>query len=385
MNSWIFSDNDQTTEPLSGQLALDYVVKHPNAYAWRPSFTHWMPVTYIAEFSNLVSAPKAPATVPQELIESFLVKEKSLIENLGALDSKIVNAINSLSEFDAEVNYYKELTEGCNLEVQETLNNIEQQYARLKANLKNFTQTASSDKKTFSNTVDDFKSSTSMSSRNASESSPTPSVTETIAEPAKSEPDPVVTPTVVDEKINETTISEKKQQPDVVITESDTVSIDDESMPIETKPTPTLNVVPKRVVAKSDRVASSTANKAAASLSELVSDAPVESVSKPVKSKKHARVEFSEDITAEDIAIAAKIQSMTVDAEMASSYDKHNMVDNAEGDFDYILKGKYVDDGSIGARVDDQESTEDEIESEDEELVTDLDDEPKKRKRRRRR
>jgi len=380
MNSWIFSDNDQTTEPLSGQLALDYVVEHPNAYAWRPSFTHWMPVTYIAEFSKLVSAPKAPATVPQELIESFLVKEKSLIENLGALDSKIVNAINSLSEFDAEVNYYKELTKGCNLEVQETLNNIEQQYARLKANLQNFTQTASSDKKSFSNTVADFNASTAMASRNASESSPAPSVSETIVEPAKSEPDPVTPPTV--SKVEEPAIVPQKKQEEVVITESETVSIDDDSMPSE--PQPTLNVTPERVVEKSERVASSTANKAAASLSELVSDAPAASVTKEAAPKKHAPVEFSEDITAEDIAIAAKIQSMTVDAQMASSYDKHNMVDNAEGDFDYILKGKYVDDGSIGARVDDETSAEAEEELE-KELVTELDDEPKKRKRRRRR
>jgi hypothetical protein len=413
MKSWIFSDNDQITQPLSGNEALKYVGAHPNAYAWRPTFTHWMPVTYITDFSDIVKAPKAPSIVPKELIESFIVKEKALVDKLGNLDTKIVNAINSLTEFDAEINYYKELTKDCNLEVQETLNNIEQQYARLKVNLKNFTQTASSDKKSFSNTVSDFKSTAVSAPRNVSSSLPTTSSNETVTDPVKSEPDPVAIqvnavmvkelvieePTVETFEVDELVINEPidEELAEVVMTKSDSFLIDDDSDSVLIKevrksvitpskspePGPIINVVAERVVKKSDRVASPIANKAASSLSELVSDASPESVSQPMGVKKLAHVEFSENITVEDLAIAAKIQSMTVDSDMTASYDKHNMVNNAEGDFDYILKGKYVDDGSIGARIEEEDVTNHDSDFE-EELVTDLDDKPKKRRRRRR-
>lgn len=382
MKSWIFSDNDQTTQLLSGNEATEYVAKHPNAYAWCPSYTHWIPVTHIAEFTSVIQKPKAPSAIPKELVDSFIVKEKAIVEKLGALDSKIVNAINSLSEFEAEVNYYKELTKDCNLDVQETLDNIEKQYARLQANLKSFTQTAASDKKAFASNSADFKSSSLMAS---SPSAPATEATESVVEAVEIEPEPSAEPVDVVDEISddveetESISAEVVEGEDVSVTESNTITIEDESLPetdieeVAVEEAPTLSVVPERVVKQSSEVASTKGNKAAASLSELVEDAA------PVKPrvKKLEKVEFSEDITAEDLAITAKIQSMTVDANQAESYDKHDMANNSAGDFDYILSGKYVDDGSIGTRVDEDDS--------EDELVTDLDDEPKKKRRRRRR
>lgn len=386
MKSWIFSDNDQTTQPLSGNDAFEYVALHPNAYAWRPSYTHWIPVNHIAEFADVVKTPKAPSVIPQDLIESFIVKERALVEKLSSLDGKIVTAINSLAEFEEEVNYYKELTKDCNLDVQETLDNIERQYARLKENLKSFTQTAATSKKQMNSTVDDFKKSTSASElTSASESS---STEEALAdEPAEPAPAPkaVKDETVSKPEIEVSELDVEATEPDIEVTESETISIEDEP-PLQTPEPkheePQLSVVPERVVKNTESVSSSTANKAAAAVSELVSDAPVESVSKPKpKPKKVPRVEFSEDITQEDLAIAAKIQSMTVDADMPQSYDKNDMANSSEGDFDYILNGKYVDDGSIGQRVDASNDDGDL----DEELVTEVDDNLKKRRRRRRR
>ncbi|MGB0898399.1 MAG: hypothetical protein ACPGSN_04035 [Psychrobium sp.] len=153
-------------------------------------------------------------------------------------------------------------------------------------------------------------------------------------------------------------------------------------MPEEASETVVSPIV-ERVTPKSEVVPSASANKAAASVSELVEDAVPTPVAKPVK-RKVDRVEFSEDITAEDLAIAAKIQSMTMTEDKPQSYEKPQASAAAEGDFDYILQGKYVDDGSIGARVTEPESSTG-INELEEELVSDLDEHPKKRRRRKRR
>ncbi|MGB0835548.1 MAG: hypothetical protein ACPGR2_13635 [Psychrobium sp.] len=411
MKSWIFSCNDHTTQPLSGEEAMQYVANNPTAYAWRPSYTHWMPVTYIAEFANIIKAPKAPSTVPKELIEQFITKEKALVENLSALDGKIINAINALAEFESEVEYYKELTRNCNLDVQETLNSIEQQYARLKENLQNFTQNATSDKKAFAQTVEQFKNASTGGEALTPKKSPdvqeaqtvTPQTPTTVApeqpvvedvqmsaapEAVIAKPEPVVNETVVSETVAdenvalESIVTEQApveqpvaKEPSVSITESDSLSIEDETLPAV-----------ERVVKKPDAVASPQASRAAASLSEQVeSIAPEPSHSQPAP-KKISRVEFSEDITAEDLAIAAKIQSMTIDEDMPQSYESPSHASNSEGDFDYILKGKYVDDGSIGRRVDENvEGSEGISDQLEEEMVASYDDQPKRRRRRRRR
>lgn len=438
MKSWIFSCNDQTTQPLSGEEAMQYVASNPTAYAWRPSYTHWMPVTYIAEFANIIKAPKAPSTVPKELIEQFITKEKALVENLSTLDGKIINAINALAEFESEVEYYKELTRNCNLDVQETLNSIEQQYARLKENLQNFTQNAASDKKAVAQTVEQFKNASAGGEALSPKKSPdvqeaqavTPHTSTTVApaqpvvedvqmsaasEAVIAKPEPVVNETVVSETVadenavlepvvteqapvvSELQVSKEpvSEEPDseapvleeqsVSITESDSFSIEDESLPDVEAETTTGPVV-ERVVKKPDAVASPQASRAAASLSEQVeSIAPEPSYSQPAP-KKISRVEFSEDITAEDLAIAAKIQSMTIDEDMPQSYESPRHASNSEGDFDYILKGKYVDDGSIGRRVDESvEGSEGISDQLEEEMVASYDDQPKRRRRRRRR
>lgn len=441
MKSWIFSCNDQTTQPLSGEEAMHYVANNPTAYAWRPSYTHWMPVTYIAEFANIIKAPKAPSTVPKELIEQFITKEKALVENLSTLDGKIINAINALSEFESEVEYYKELTRNCNLDVQETLNSIEQQYARLKANLQNFTQNAASDKKAFAQTVEQFKNASTGGEALTSKKSPevqeaqavtplTVAPAQTVVEDVQTSPAPealVATPESVatlEPVVNETVVSETVADEDVIlepivteqapavskepvleepvskeldsekrvleeqsvsITESDSFSIEDESLLAVEAESTTVPIV-ERVVKKPDAVASPQASRAAASLSEQVeSIAPEPSYSQPAP-KKISRVEFSEDITAEDLAIAAKIQSMTIDEDTPQSYESPAHATGTEGDFDYILKGKYVDDGSIGRRIDESVEDSDTISDQlEEEMVASYDDQPKRRRRRRRR
>lgn len=386
MKSWIFSDNEQTTPLMSGNEAIKYVEAHPNAYAWCPSYTHWIPVTHISEFSSAIKKPKIPSVIPKELIEQFVVKEKGLVDKLSILDTKIASAINSLTQFEAQVNFYKELTRDCNLDVQETLEHIEKQYARLQANLKSFTQTASVDKKSFENTASAFKNSVLGSATHDENNA-----LEVIATVDNTEREPPAaitslhTPSDPEDEQNPASalVKEMAQDKAYIRTESDTITIADESQPEKVKEevnisapfitSPTLNVVPERVVNKSLQVESAQGNKTQAALSELVEDVQTMKTSSV---KDLQKVEFSENITAEDLAITAKIQSMTVDSTQVASYDKHDMENSNAGDFDYILSGKYVDDGSIGKRVD---------ESEVEELVSDLDDEPKKKRRRRRR
>lgn len=354
MKSWIFNDNDQTTELLSGQTALDYVAEHPNAYAWRPSFTHWMAVSYIEEFASVLPAPEVPKAVPAELIEYFIVKEKALIEKLNTLDDKILTAANSLDEFDKEVIFYKDLTKDCNLDVQETLDNIEKQYARLKANLKTFTTTAAADKFEIKQTTTEFNSSV-----NSSDNSTPAEKTEVEASEQTTEPDPAsFSP---EETIAETAPTELTSKEPVV---SEKVM---------------MNVVAERTVKSADPVASTRGSRASSSLSELVSDeVEKEQIPAPtnIDKPKLKPVEFTEEITTEDLAIAAKIQAMSNAGNKGVSFDDgkdEKPAEPTEGDFDYLLKDKYVDDGQIGTLA----------AANEEELVTTADDSKKRRRRRR--
>ncbi len=361
MKSWIFNDNDQITELLSGQAAIDYVASHPTAYAWRPSFTHWMPVSYIEEFISVLPVPQAPKAVPESLIENFIGKEKALVEKLGTLDGKIVNAINSLAEFNNEVDFYKDLTKDCNLDVQETLDNIEKQYARLKANLKTFTTTAASDKHEINQTTAEFNNSVNNGERTTSTKAADVELSE-----QTTEPDPV-------SPIVENTIAQEAPT-ETVVAPAPELALEEESFtPEKTE----MNVVAERTVKPADPVASPRGNRASSSLSELVSDeVEKESAPEAFNKPKLKPVEFTEDITTADLAIAAKIQAMSNAGNKGVSFDngsEEKVAEPAEGDFDYLLKDKYVDDGQIGTLA----------AANEEELVATADDSKKRRRRRR--
>lgn len=368
MKSWIFNDNDQITELLSGQDATDYVASHPTAYAWRPSFTHWMPVSYIEEFISVLPVPQAPKAVPESLIENFIGKEKALVEKLGTLDSKIVNAINSLAEFNNEVDFYKDLTKDCNLDVQETLDNIEKQYARLKANLRTFTTTAASDKHEINQTTAEFNNSVNNGERTTSTKAADVELSE-----QTTEPDPVSQ--VVENTIAKNIVAQEVPT-EAVAAPAPELALEKESFtPEKTE----MNVVAERTVKPADPVASPRGSRASSSLSELVSDeVEKEPVSAPeaFNKPKLKPVEFTEDITTADLAIAAKIQAMSNAGNKGVSFDngsEEKVSESAEGDFDYLLKDKYVDDGQIGTLA----------AANEEELVATADESKKRRRRRR--
>ncbi len=351
MNTWIFSENNQTFGPFEGAKANDFVINNPFAYAWKPSFTHWMPVTSIDDFSNVIKAPPAPSIIPQELLEAFYEKEKSLVEQMSVLDKRMALTNHSLIEFNKEITQYKRLTKSCNLEMQDVLDNIESQYARLKQNLRNFSNGALSDKEQAVKTIAKFNDSVASTQGIADE----PALVETSPSlqqdtPASSEP------TVAESKDDVNKTSTEPQVPQAITIASQSEPSAKAQGSVEQAP---LSLIEQNV--------------------DYSSSANEFSSFKPIASK-FEKVEYSEEVSAQDIHLSSRMRQVQVDSGTTTvSYDKTPIKPDYTGSFDYLLKGKYTDDGVAGARVVEELMPQVESEAEvAEELV-------KKRRRRRRR
>ena len=90
MNTWIFSKNGQVTEPLDLASAKKYVVENNDAYGWQASYTQWLPVNSINEFSALLPERKVGAQLPQKIVDEFSL----------ACDSNTLMVFTSLYERD---------------------------------------------------------------------------------------------------------------------------------------------------------------------------------------------------------------------------------------------------------------------------------------------
>lgn len=141
MKKWFFSNNGEVTGPLALQECNELIAKHPNLYAWHPSYTHWVPVSCIDEFEVAINPPPPPIEIPQGLIESLIGEEKELISTLDRIDKTIKITSDSLYEIDAEVDNYSQVTHNLTKEVKMVVKSIEEQYASLQQNLANVIKT----------------------------------------------------------------------------------------------------------------------------------------------------------------------------------------------------------------------------------------------------
>jgi len=399
MNTWLFSSNDETFGPFNESEAQDFVVKNPLAYAWKPSFTHWVAVQSISEFASVIPAPTPPSTIPKELVASFYEKEKSIVEQLSVLDKRITLTNHSIVEFNKEITHYKRLTSSCNMEMQEMLDNIESQYARLKQNLQTISGDVLTDKKEHASLVSQFNDSVDASTV-SNEEAPKEREVESLD----------VAPAIVEQKKTEQDVSIAEEvsvppQVDVVnsaITEeisahSESVKPEVEDVEIEVaevevaevEAAETVEEVPVveevKVVVEVAEVAA-TVEKPSATLSPSLSvvEKNLEHTAaanqfSSVKPTQFKPVEYSESVSKEDISLSSRMRRVQLDEASAVSFDKAPMGEDCAGDFDYILKDKYADDGIAGARINKAES-QDVVESEEE-----SDESLKKRRRRRRR
>jgi uncharacterized protein DUF4339 len=156
MKKWLFSKNGKILGPFAEEEANEFVMANPEAYAWHPSYSHWMPVTCVSEFEDSLPAPKPPSIIPKELIEEFIDKERKLLARFSQLDEDLVRTDGSLLQLDEEIKNFQDITENCTAEVKATLHSIEQQFASLSKNLSSFKGSVADDKETFGEISQEF-------------------------------------------------------------------------------------------------------------------------------------------------------------------------------------------------------------------------------------
>jgi len=156
MKKWLFSIEGKITGPLTEVDAKKFVADNLEAYAWHPTYSHWMPVNCVKEFEELVPAPKPPSIIPKELIEEYIGKERAIVARLAKLDSVLVETDTEMVELHEEIVTFKKYTQNSNAELQATLRAIEEQFASLSKNLSGFKAKAKSGKEELASAKKEF-------------------------------------------------------------------------------------------------------------------------------------------------------------------------------------------------------------------------------------
>ena len=156
MNTWIFSKNGEVTKPLELAAAEKYVVENQDAYGWKSSFTQWLPVKSINEFSALLPESKPLPQLPQKIVDEFLSKEKVLEKHFENFTQEFATGDANAKEFEQEIENYKKLTVNLSDEVKGNINEIEQQFNILNEKLKNIKQTVHTSQQELNAVVIDF-------------------------------------------------------------------------------------------------------------------------------------------------------------------------------------------------------------------------------------
>lgn len=141
MKKWFFSDNGKVTGPLGLKESNELISTNADLYAWHPSYTHWVPVSCIDEFTVGLTPPPPPIEIPSGLIDDLIGEEKELITTLDRIDKTIKITSDSLYELDSELENYGKITHNLTEEVRIVVKTIEEQYASLQKNLANVIKT----------------------------------------------------------------------------------------------------------------------------------------------------------------------------------------------------------------------------------------------------
>ena len=158
MNTWIFSKNGQVTKPLDLVAAKKYVVENQDAYAWQSSYTQWLPVNSISEFSALLPERTVSAKLPQKIVDEFMSKEQALEKRFEQFTHDLAGGDASAKLLQQEIANYKQLTANLSDEVKGNVNEIEQQYDVLHAQLNELKQVVITSQQELSTIVTDFNS-----------------------------------------------------------------------------------------------------------------------------------------------------------------------------------------------------------------------------------
>jgi hypothetical protein len=128
MKKWYFSHDGEITGPFTQVEAIDFVQQQPDSYGWHPSFTQWLPVSHIGEFTGQVPTLESPAQVPKALITEFSSKRHELRDRIVKMDESIKFSKTYLYELEQEINIYKRLTHTLSDAVKNNIGSIESKY-----------------------------------------------------------------------------------------------------------------------------------------------------------------------------------------------------------------------------------------------------------------
>lgn len=135
MKKWLFSNNGEITGPLEIDAAKELVAHNDNLYAWHPSYAHWLPANCIEEFDVAVVIPPPPIELSKNFINDFTNRERELLSTLDRVNITLGGTREFLSELGRDISTDIKTTHNLNMEVKETLRNIEKHYAALNKNL----------------------------------------------------------------------------------------------------------------------------------------------------------------------------------------------------------------------------------------------------------
>lgn len=135
MNKWFLSDGNEVTGPFDLGECNKSIEESTILYAWRPSYSHWLPVSHIEDFNIPALPPVVPLDIPDAYLEELIEKKKGSINVLGRVEKTMNLTSQSLKHLDVDIDNFKKVTNKLNDEVQVAVQNIEQQYKDLQKNL----------------------------------------------------------------------------------------------------------------------------------------------------------------------------------------------------------------------------------------------------------
>jgi len=141
MKKWFFYDHDEVSGPFGLKESNELIARKPNVYAWHPSYTHWVPVSYIAEFELSVNPPLPPNNIPITKHEDSKDEEKQLITTLERIDRTIKITADSLYEIDTDLDSFTNTTQNLTGQVELAVKSIANQYTSLQKNIANIIKT----------------------------------------------------------------------------------------------------------------------------------------------------------------------------------------------------------------------------------------------------
>ena len=141
MKKWFFYDHDEVSGPFGLKESNELIARKPNVYAWHPSYTHWVPVSCIAEFELSVNPPSPPNNIPITKFEDSIDEEEQLITTLERIDRTIKITADSLYEIDTDLDSFINTTQNLTGQVELAVKSIANQYTSLQKNIANIIKT----------------------------------------------------------------------------------------------------------------------------------------------------------------------------------------------------------------------------------------------------